>query len=173
MTVFQSSTLLECTAYCLVKMSHHYCSAFAFNPEYQTCTCGKKGNLIQEDRGFQTTMHILSSCKKIEIGTRLLWSVLNQRLPFYLVWRDPGVSLKGQMSRLLNNHVGFTPRLLYSNTHHSPESFAHLKAGWAQDAWLQLSYENWYFHLDISRRQRLSMSAITRLIGKWIALYHQ
>ena len=30
----------------------------------------------------------------------------------------------------------------------------HLKAGWAQDAWLQWSYENWYFHLDISRWQK-------------------
>ena len=27
----------------------------------------------------------------------------------------------------------------------------HLKTGWAQDAWFQLSYENWYLHLDISR----------------------
>ena len=43
------------------------------------------------------------------------------------------------------------PWLLYSNTHHSPESFTHLKTGWAQDAWLQRSCENWYFHLDISR----------------------
>ena len=41
-----------------------------------------------------------------------------------------------------SNHVGFTPRLLYSRTHHSPESFTHLKTGWAQDAWLQWSYEN-------------------------------
>ena len=46
------------------------------------------------------------------------------------------------------NHVGFTPRLLYSSTHHSPESFTHLKTGWAQDAWLQWLYD---FHLDISR----------------------
>ena len=29
----------------------------------------------------------------------------------------------------LSNHVGFTPRLLYSSTHHSPESFTHLKTG--------------------------------------------
>ena len=29
----------------------------------------------------------------------------------------------------LSNHVGFTPRLLYSSTHHSPESFTHLKPG--------------------------------------------
>ena len=51
----------------------------------------------------------------------------------------------------LSNHVGFMPRLLYSSTHHSPESFAHPKTGWAQDAWLQWSYENWCFHLDIRR----------------------
>ena len=51
----------------------------------------------------------------------------------------------------LSNHVGFTPRLLYCSTHHFPESFTQLKTGWAQDAWLQWSYENWYFHLDISR----------------------
>ena len=50
------------------------------------------------------------------------------------------------------NYVGFTPRLLYSSTRHSPESFTHLKTGWTHDAWLQWSYENWYFHLDISRR---------------------
>ena len=43
-----------------------------------------------------------------------------------------------------SNHVGFKPRLLYSNTHHSPDSFTHLKTGWAQDARLQWSYENWY-----------------------------
>ena len=29
----------------------------------------------------------------------------------------------------LSNHVGFTPRLLCSSTHHSPESFTHLKTG--------------------------------------------
>ena len=29
----------------------------------------------------------------------------------------------------LSNHVGFTPRLLYSSTHHSSESFTHLKTG--------------------------------------------
>ena len=48
-----------------------------------------------------------------------------------------------------SNHVGFTPRLFFSSTHQSPESFTHQKTGWAQDAWLQWSYENWYFHLDI------------------------
>ena len=30
--------------------------------------------------------------------------------------------------------------------------FIHLKTGWAQDPWLQWSYENWYFHLEIGRR---------------------
>ena len=50
----------------------------------------------------------------------------------------------GSASRAeFRNHVGFTPSLLYSSTHHSPESFTHLKTGWAQDAWLQWSYENW------------------------------
>ena len=43
----------------------------------------------------------------------------------------------------LSNHVDF-------RTHHSPESFTHLKTGWAQDAWLQWSYKRWYFHLYIS-----------------------
>ena len=52
-----------------------------------------------------------------------------------------------------SNHVGFTPRLLYSSTRYSSESFIHLKTGWAQDAWLQWSNENWFFHLDISRWQ--------------------
>ena len=51
----------------------------------------------------------------------------------------------------LSNHVGITPWLLYSSTHHSPEGSIHPRAGRAQDAWLQWSYENWYLHLDISR----------------------
>ena len=67
---------------------------------------------------------------------------------FFGVWRDSGVRAKFPVSP--RNHVGFTPRLLYSSTHHSPESFIHLETGWAQDAWLQWSYENWCFHLDIS-----------------------
>ena len=50
-----------------------------------------------------------------------------------------------------SNQVGFTPRMFYCITHHSSESFIHLKTGRAQDAQLQGSYENWYFHLDISR----------------------
>ena len=51
----------------------------------------------------------------------------------------------------LSNHVGFMPRLCYSSASYSPESFTHLKTGWAHDAWLQWLHENWYFHLDISR----------------------
>ena len=35
---------------------------------------------------------------------------------FFLVGRDSGVSLKSQISHLLSNHVGFTPRLYYSST---------------------------------------------------------
>ena len=69
----------------------------------------------------------------------------------FLVWRDPGVSPRAEFLVYLSNHVSFTPRLLYSITHHSPESFTHLKTGWAQDAWLQWSHQNWHFHLDISR----------------------
>ena len=51
----------------------------------------------------------------------------------------------------LSNHIGFTPRLLYNSTPHSPESYTCLKTAWAQYVWLQWSFENWYFHLDISR----------------------
>ena len=32
-------------------------------------------------------------------------------------------------SASLSIHIGFTPRLLYSSTHHSPESFTHPKTG--------------------------------------------
>ena len=62
-----------------------------------------------------------------------------------------GSASRAEFPASLSNHVGFTPRLLYSSTHQSSESFIHLKTGWAQDAWLQWLYENWYFHLDISR----------------------
>ena len=79
-------------------------------------------------------------------------------LVFFVLWRPPFVWLGGILGSAsgaefpfsLSNHVGLTPRLLYSSTHHSPESFTHLKTGWAQDAWLLWSYENRYFHLDIS-----------------------
>ena len=36
----------------------------------------------------------------------------------------------------LSNHVGFTPRLLYSSTHHSSKSVIHPKTGLAQDTLL-------------------------------------
>ena len=62
-----------------------------------------------------------------------------------------GSSSRAKFPVSLSNHIGFTPRLLYSITHHSSESFILLKTGWAQDAWLQWLHENWYFHLDISR----------------------
>ena len=69
----------------------------------------------------------------------------------FLVWRDSGVSAsRAEFPVSPSIHVGFTPRLLYSSTHHSSESFIHLKTGWAQDAWLQWSHRNWYFHLGIS-----------------------
>ena len=51
----------------------------------------------------------------------------------------------------LCNHLGFITWLLYSSTPHSPENILLLRTGWAQNAWLQWSHENWYFHLDISR----------------------
>ena len=44
-----------------------------------------------------------------------------------------------------SNHVGFKPRLLYSSTRHSSESFIHLGTGWSQDAWLQWSHGNLVF----------------------------
>ena len=71
---------------------------------------------------------------------------------FFLVPRDSGVSAsRDEFPVSLRNHVGFTPWSLYSSTHHFPESFTHLTTGWAQDAWLQWSYEKWYFHRDIGR----------------------
>ena len=78
-----------------------------------------------------------------------------------------GSASRAEFPVCLSNHVGFTPILLYSSTHHSPECFIHLKTGWAQDAWLQWSYENWYFHLDISRWRnstliRINMTDLTR-----------
>ena len=35
------------------------------------------------------------------------------------------------LSNHIANHVGLTPRLLYSSTCHFPEGFTHLKTGWA------------------------------------------
>ena len=40
-----------------------------------------------------------------------------------------GSASMAEFSVSLNNHVVFTPRLLYSSTHHSPESFTHLETG--------------------------------------------
>ena len=61
-----------------------------------------------------------------------------------------GSASRAEFPISLSNHAGFTPRLLYSSTHHSPDGFIHLKTGWARDAWLQWSYENCFFPLDIS-----------------------
>ena len=61
-----------------------------------------------------------------------------------------GSASRAEFPVSLSNLDGFTSRLIYSSTHHSSESFILLKTGWAQDAWLQWSHENWYFHLDIS-----------------------
>ena len=82
----------------------------------------------------------------------LVWILWSQpQGPNFFFEGSWGSASRAEFPVSLSNHVGFTPRLLYSSTHHSPESFTHLKTGWAQDAWLQCSFENWYFHLDISR----------------------
>ena len=49
------------------------------------------------------------------------------------------------------NLVPEQPEVFYSSTHHSPDGVIQLKTGSAQEGWLQWSYENWYFRLDISR----------------------
>ena len=66
---------------------------------------------------------------------------------FFWFGRILGSASRAEFPVSLSNHVGFTPRLLYSSTHDSSESFIVLKTGWAQEAWLQWSHENWYFHL--------------------------
>ena len=50
---------------------------------------------------------------------------------FFFFWFGEilGSASRAEFPVSLSNHVGFTPRLLYSSTHHSPESFAHLKTG--------------------------------------------
>ena len=68
------------------------------------------------------------------------------------LWGEPATEAEFPVSR--SNPVCFTPWLLLSSTPHSPQGFTQLKTGWAQDAWLQWSHENWYFHLDISLRLR-------------------
>ena len=40
-----------------------------------------------------------------------------------------GSASRAEFPVSLSNHVGFTPRLLYSSTPNSPESFAHLETG--------------------------------------------
>ena len=40
-----------------------------------------------------------------------------------------GSASRAEFPVSLSNHVGFTPRLLYSSTHHSPDGFIHLKSG--------------------------------------------
>ena len=55
----------------------------------------------------------------------------------------------GQIPRV-TEHDGFTPWLRYSSTHHCQESVIQRRTCWAQDARLQLSYENRYLHFDIS-----------------------
>ena len=40
-----------------------------------------------------------------------------------------GSASRAEFPVSLSNHVGFTPRLLYSSIRHSPESFTHLKTG--------------------------------------------
>ena len=68
----------------------------------------------------------------------------------------------------LNNPVGFTPWLLYISTPHAPEGFIQLKPGWARDAWLLCSYENWNFHLHIvSRWPNKETCVCVVLILKW------
>ena len=95
---------------------------------------------------FLATKNVPSSSfwNSLNCITYFLWQF------FLFVWRDPGSASKAEFPFSLSNHVDFTPRLLYSSTHNSPESFTHLKTGWAQDAWLQWSYEICYFHLDTS-----------------------
>ena len=78
----------------------------------------------------------------------------------FMFWGILGSASRAQFPVSLSNHVGFTRRLLYSSTHHSPESFIHLKTGQAQDARLQWSNENWYFHLDISRWLRRKLYSL-------------
>ena len=48
---------------------------------------------------------------------------------FFLSGGILGSASRAEFPASLSNHVGFTPRLLYSSTPHSPESFTHLKTG--------------------------------------------
>ena len=99
-------------------------------------------NKVIESCGRSLKRH----CQKTRISIKALKKA--GLYSFFLVWRGLGSASRAKYPVFLSNHVGFTPRLLYGSTHYSPESFTHLKTGWAQDAWLQWSYENWYFHLQ-------------------------
>ena len=67
----------------------------------------------------------------------------------FLAWRDSGAASRAEFPVPPSNHVGFTPRLLYSSTHHSPESFTHLKTGLSSRCLtsvivLELVYPSWH-----------------------------
>ena len=48
---------------------------------------------------------------------------------FFLFGGILGSASRAEFPVSLSNHVGFTPRLLYSRALHSPESFTHLETG--------------------------------------------
>ena len=87
-------------------------------------------------------------------------SILDLFPSFFLFGGILGSASGAEFPVSLSNQVGFMPRLFYNSTHHSPESFTHLETGWAQDAWPQWSYEDWYFHLDISHSHLLFLSIL-------------
>ena len=86
------------------------------------------------------------------------------KLPNNLVfwfWGILGSALRAEFPVSTSNHAGLMPRLPYSSTHRSSECFMPLKNGWAQDAWRQWSYKNWYFHRDISHWPSLLFFRLT------------
>ena len=101
-----------------------------------------------------------SISSRCETNLCLDWMKILKNSPF-LVWRDPGVSLKGQTSRLPGQPCWLYAYIALQQHSPLPSSFTHLKTGWAQDAWLQWSYENWYIHLDISRWQNCPFSQLS------------
>ena len=66
----------------------------------------------------------------------------NSLEPFFLFRGIRGLASWVEFFVPLSYRAGFTPILLYRSTQHSPESFTHPKTDWAQDSWLQWSYEN-------------------------------
>ena len=56
----------------------------------------------------------------------LLWFMVFF-LSFFWFGGILGSTSRAKFPVSLSNHVGSTPRLPYSSTHHSPESFTHLK----------------------------------------------